>query len=315
MPQQPLPFKLSEIKYQYDLKTAKFELDAIQNELLNMYLRTDQRFRYAYNTDFTPQFLRMLQDKAKLHEPINISTMGHTRGGKSESMMTIAILHSALYGKTFTADYICGNSIDFLEKLKDFPEEMTKDSIFHIDEEKQAMYSYGSIAKKTKLVDVQNITAKYNVSTIMICPTRFSNSEADYGCRVFGRDMNQKVNRFMLFNLQEKSKGGVLPMGMVYIPIFTKVFPESYTKSLREEYIKIKDSWVKNEIMGSSDVLAEMRLKIAKKFSNDSEYLELNKQEKISYLSMKLGSEWTKSEVDDIYSLTKIIEKGIDVDK
>jgi hypothetical protein len=308
--QMPLPFKLSEINFEYDLKDCKFEMDAIQDQMINYYLQNDLRFRRAFHTDFTMGFLKMFQDKAKLKEPTSLSCSGHTRGGKSSSMMTIAIIQSALYGRTFTIDYVCGNKIDFLNRLRDMSEEQTQNSVFLVDEDK-TLQGYGSISKKMGLQDIQNITAKYNVNTINICPTRFANESADYGIRVMGRDMAHGLNRFMLYNLQEGSRGGVLPMGMVYIPIFTKVFPKEYIEPLEKAYLLKKDEWIKQEIEGSgNDVLAEMRLKVARKFSSDEIYKTLGKKEKFTYISQKLGGGYSVGEINDIVNLTSLIDKG-----
>jgi len=102
---------------------------------------------------------------------------------------------------------------------------------------------------------VQNIIAKQNISTISICPTKFSNQDAFYGLKVFGRDFKQKINRFMLYNLQEGEKGGVSPMGMVYIPIFQKILPKKISNKLAIDYEAKKDEWIERETRGEGDVL------------------------------------------------------------
>lgn len=302
----------------------EFELDAIQNELVQYYVRNDIRFRKAFFTDFTPQFLRLLVDKAKLNEPNFFSVSGNVRSGKSYSSVTIAILNSALYQKLFSVDYICANKMEFLEKIKDMPEEMTRNSTFLIDEDKSGVFGQGSFAKKMGLQDVQNIVAKYNISTLNLCPTRFSNPDAHYGLKSFGKAVfkNQPVlengkpnyvgiTRFMLYNLQEGSKGGVLPMGMIYIPIFTKLFPKEYAQKLEDDYIQKKDAWIMGEIKGETDILAEMRVKIAKKFAKDKGCMELKKKERFTYISTVLGSGYTNGEIQEIVNLTSLIEKGI----
>jgi hypothetical protein len=320
-----LPFKLSELKFDFDLKNTIFEIDAIQDQLIQFYLQTDMRFRRAYSIDFTRHFFKMISDKARLKQPIQISTSGNMRGGKSESMMTVSAIHMALYGKIFTPEYICGNNIEFLEKIKEMPDEKIKNSIFQIDEEKQSMYSLGSYAKKTHFADFQNITAISNVSTIMICPNKVSNPDAMYSLRVFGKGIHKdkpllpdgspnyvtpRITKFMLYNLQGGDKSDSLPLGMVYIPNFQDIFPKEYTKPFMEEYLKTKNSWVQGELKGSDDVLAEMRLKIAKNFSHDETCMELKKSERFSYISVKLGSGYTKSEIEDIVNLTSLLEKG-----
>lgn len=271
-------------------------------------------------------FFKMISDKARLKQPISLSVSGTVRGGKTESMFTVSAIHMALYGKIFTPDYVCGNSMEYLEKLKDMPEEMTRNSIFQIDEEKQNMMGIGSFSKKLRLADVQNITAKYNVSNIMICPNKVSNPDANYSCRAFGKSVckdkptlpdgnpnytTPRITRFMLYNLQGGDKSNAFPLGMLYIPNFNDIFPKSYTLPFMKEYMAKKDSWIDGELKGQEDILAEMRLKLARNFARDKNCMSLKKKERLSYISVKLGSGYTQSEMLDLVNLTCLIEKGV----
>jgi hypothetical protein len=243
--------------------------------------------------------------------------MGNVRGGKSYSSISLAFIHQALKGKLFNSDYICSNSQVFLQKIQRMPREKLIGSIFIIDEDKGAMYGFGSMAKKQKMLDVQNIIAINNISTISICPTAFSNDKsAQYGLRVFGRhfgrDGSMPVTRLMLYNLQESQAGGSVPMGNIYIPLFTSLIPKKFSEPFEEEYLTEKHRWVDKEMRGQGDVLASLRKKKAFEIFNDPVFKELKKKgERLEYISMQLGSEWTKSECDSVLNLTKFIEKGI----
>jgi len=319
-----LPFNLEDLQFDLDLNNIEFEIDAIQNEILQFYIQTDLRFRRAFYTNFTTQFFQLLRDKARLKQPVTFSCTGQTRSGKSTSMITVGIIHSALYGKLFTADYICGNSMEYLEKLRDLPEEMTRNSFFIVDEEKQNMMGIGSFSKKLKLTDVQNITAVYNVSSVMICPNKISAPDSLYSLRCFGKGIFKDkptlpdgspnyagVCRFLLYNLQGGDRVNGHPLGMVYIPQYTKLFPEFYTTKLTSDYMAKKTEWVNSELKGQDDVLAEMRLKIARNFAKDEKCMGLKKRERASYCSVKLGSGYTSTEILDIVNLTCLIEKGL----
>jgi intein/homing endonuclease len=232
--------------------------------------------------------------------------------GKSSSMISICSFIQGCYRKLFTIDYICANSVEFLEKIKVMPESKLNNSIFLIDEEKN-FFGYGSVAKKMKLQDVQNIVAKMNISTIQINPIKFVNPDAFYGLRCFGRDFNQKVCRFMLYNLQESGKGGTLPMGCVYVPIFNTFLPDFYAKKLNSDYSKKKDEWIRAEVRGENDALAEIRRNTAMSFLRDKDFLSIDKKgEKMAYINYKLGSDgWTTKEIEDIFQLTKLLERGV----
>lgn len=302
---------MTKLNFSFDLRKCQFQIDALQNRLLEFYLRADRRFRHAFSINYTNDFLQFIRDKARLREPQHLSFMGQVRSGKSYSAITICIFHTACYGKEFTSEYICANAMEFLEKLKSMPEHKLKDSIFLIDEEKQAIFGVGSIAKKTKISDVQNIIAINNVSTIMINPVSWQNKDAFYGLRAFGRDFEYGINRFMLYNLQERGNTG-LPLGNVYLPIFTKVLPKEQADKLEKEYLAKKQRWVNQEMRSDGDVLGEIKRNTAKVLIKDKKFLTLKtKRDRMTYISQKLGSEWTSTEITEIESITKLLREGL----
>ncbi len=299
------------IKYSLDLTKANYQIDALQNRLLEFYLRSDRNFRRAFSINYTTDFMTYIKDKVRLREPIHISTIGATRSGKSYTMIFLCYLIMALHKKRFTMDYICANAYEFIEKLKVMPEEDLKDSVFLIDEEKMTVFGVGSIAKKMKITDVQNIIAINNISTIMLNPSSWANKDASYGLRTFGRCFETKTVRMMLYNLSEKGKGGELPMGNIYLPIFTEALDKKYAQELEKEYLAKKNAWVRQEMRGEGDVLAEIKKSSAKGFIKDNNYLDLkSKTLRITYINQKMGSEWTKTEVEEIESITRLLRQG-----
>jgi hypothetical protein len=120
----------------------------------------------------------------------------------------------------------------------------------------------------------------------------------------------------MLYNLQEGEKGGVRPVGLVYIPMFTKLFPEHISKPLEEAYLNKKDKWIIEETRGRGDVMFFIKDKTAKHFCNDKKYLEIKKKdEKIAYLTLTLGSDWTSGEVKEIYNIINLYKSGLNPEK
>lgn len=299
-----------QFKFEFNLAEANYELDALQEKLLMSYLRVDKKFRHAFNTNYTNEFFKFLKDKARLKEPIHLSVMGNVRSGKSVSSISICAFLNACNNRLITIDYICGNAMEFLEKLKSMPQEELNNSCFLIDEEKTNIMGYGSVAKKLKLQDVANIIAINNISTIMLNPIEWANKEANYGLRTFGRCFKTKTVRFMLYNLQGNQ--AETPMGIIYLPIFTEFLPKEISIPLEKEYLAKKMDWVMLEQRGQGDVLAEVRKKSAENFMRDESYIGLKKKaEKLSYITYKMGSEWTSRECEDIYQLTELIKQGI----
>jgi hypothetical protein len=301
-----------QLKWDIDLTKADYQIDALQNKLLQFYLRAEPKFRRAFYQNYTQDFIQFMKDKARLREPFSLSILGSVRSGKSVSAITLAILHSALNGRRFNINYICSNTYEFIEKIKEMPREELLNSCWISDEEKQSVYSVGSTAKKMKITDIQNIIAKNNLSVISISPSHWANEKAMYGLRAWGRCFQTKSCRFMLYNLQEGGKGGTLPLGCVYIPIFTEFAPKPYSTDLEKQYLTKKDEWIEDEMRGRGDVLGEIKKRSAMNFSKDKKYLALKGRDKcMAYLSQILGSEWTKGEVAEIYQITKLISEGI----
>jgi hypothetical protein len=306
------PFFLKDLKFSFNLSDADYQIDVLQNELLQTYLRADPRFRRAFNQNYTSQFLQFLRDKMRLNEPTHLSIMGQVRSGKSYIAISLATYLMACHGKRFGIDYICGNSYEFVEKLKNMPQDKLDNTCFVIDEAKQSVYGIGSVAKKMKITDVANIIAIRGISTISLTPNMWSNKEAFYGLRLFGRCFKTKTCRMMLYNLQAGGKSSELPLGNLYLPIFTAFLPKDYAQKLEKEYLEKKNAWVLNEQRGEGDILYEMKKKSAESFCRDKKYLELTKRgEKETYISVILGSEWTSREVEQIYEITKLIQKGM----
>ena len=304
-------FDFKKLKFEFDLSQADYQIDTLQNELLQMYLRADSRFRRAFSKNFTPHLLQFIKDKARLREPVHISTIGQVRSGKSYSMITLSAFLMACYGKYFTIDNVCANAYEFLEKLKSMSMEQSKNNCFLVDEEKQAVYGIGSVARKMKLLDVANIVAINNISTISLSPSGWSNKEAMYGLRAFGRCFKTKTCRFMLYNLQEKGKGGELPLGCVYLPIFTAFLPKDYSDILEKQYLEKKMKWVSMEL-NETDVLSEIKRKSAENFCRDKKFISLEKKkDRITYIQQKLSSEWTSKEVLEVENIAKLIQAGV----
>ncbi|MFX0133369.1 MAG: hypothetical protein ACFFDN_06985, partial [Candidatus Hodarchaeota archaeon] len=305
-------FDYHKFKFDFKLSKAQYELDALQNGLLQLYLYSDRRFRRAFSMNYTPQLIQFTKDKTRLHEPVHISILGQIRGGKSYAAITYCIIHEAFYNRLFHPDYICGNAFEFIDKLQKYPKEKLVDRIFLIDEEKQSVYGVGSVAKKMKITDTQNIIAINNISTIMINPTGWANKDAHYGLRVFGRCFNTKTVRLMLYNLQEKGKGGEAPLGNVYLPIFTEFSKNEYGEWLEKKYLEKKNKWVDMERRGEGDVLETLKKKTAINFVHDPKFKELTtKADRINYITLKMGSEWTRGEIEMIEGYAKLIRDNI----
>jgi hypothetical protein len=114
----------------------------------------------------------------------------------------------------------------------------------------------------------------------------------------------------MLYNLLERGSGSNLPMSMIYLPIFTEILP--YGKELEKEYLDKKNRWSITEQDKEKDVLLNLKKDTARKFCKDPKYDKIGKrQEKITYLSYKLGSAWSKTEIEEMETIIKLMKTGV----
>lgn len=312
--------KLKSKGVNFNLKEAIFELDVLQQSLIQKYLREDRNFLRAYYTDYTSLFLQFLQEKAQLNEPVHFSIMGGVRGGKSSSGICIGGMMSEARNKLYSINKIMSSEYEFLQTLKD-NKFVEFGDCFVIDESKQAVYGVGSTAKKVKIQDVQNIIAVNNISTIWIKPDGWSFEGAMYGLRAFGRGQFDKfgkalpmrINRFMLYNLQESSTGGSLPLGMLYIPHFADYLDNG--KELWQQYSDKKQKWVNEEMSGTADATMENMFKLAEKLTKNKHFSNLKKANEMeAFISTAVGSEMTRGEVKQLLTLCRLIRNGYTID-
>lgn len=381
-----ISFDLAEIcaRIQNELEYVnEFIVDPLQQAFIERYVQQDPSFAQALYIDYTDKFLEFLRFKARHNEPISISIMGIQRGGKSYAAIFLHAIMMLLRGFLPDVKFIVADKDEYLKALNAPADEVHK-RCFVVDEDKTAVFGTGSIARRQKLLDVQNIIAVNAISTIWIRPDDFSFADAQYGLRVFGkfeakfrdranweeesavmyetykqkggfmseeefnnikknipeisdvsykmyksgklcfsdfqfiegerRDRNRmQLTRFMLYNLQESSRsGGALPLGMVYLPPFTEMpelFPD--VKEFERQYMEKKLKWVAKEQSCRRDVLYRGKMKIAKKFADDPKFNQLkSRPDRILYVSVELGSEFTKNDCEEIERLAKKIVEG-----
>lgn len=290
-----------------DIQKAVFETDALMEESIMRYMRDDSKFLRMYNTNLTPLFFKYVDDKVRLREPVSIGIKGFTRSGKSTIGITIACRISELNGKKFSINNICANEFDFLEKIK-----KAKDNdVFVVDEAKESVFGIGSLAKRMKIEDVQNIIAKLNISTIWITPRKFNDTNSDYGLRTLGRARNIKprLNKALIYNLAEGTKGQIIPFGYVVIPTFMDVY--DYGEKLDKQYQEKKDEWIQKEKESEVNFMYQIQKTKAEELLKNNKFTTVKKfKDKVIIAKSLLPSEFTKQEVDEIVRMSQLIQEG-----
>ena len=80
-------FTLKDLKFEFDLSKTNYQLDRLQNKFLEFYLRSDHRFRKAFYSNYTNDFIGYIRDKARLREPVHLSIMGSVRSFTDENFI------------------------------------------------------------------------------------------------------------------------------------------------------------------------------------------------------------------------------------
>lgn len=236
--------------------------------------------------------------------------------GKSTSAITVAGLIMEARRRLMDTEHILENEYKLLEVLKNNKITQFGDA-FVIDESKQAVYGVGSTARKFKLSDIQNIIAVNNISTLWLRPDGWSFDNSQYGLRAFGRGQFYKdgtlcpvrINKFMLYNLQESSAGGSLPLGMIYLPHFEDILKNG--KQLWKDYSQKKQNWVDDEQHGEADTMMTQAFSVAEKIYTYPRFQLLKSgSQKKTFIATALGSEATTGETKQIYEIIKLLENG-----
>ena len=230
------------------------------------------------------------------------------------------VYQEAVKKRQISIKNICAHEFEYGNRLKkgDF------DTCYQIDEAKTGTYGLGAVAKRSKLVDIQNIIAVNNISSIWLRPDTWATGNAHYGLMSFGKAENDKqgnplktrINRFMLYNLQE-SKSVNFPLGMVYIPLIWDILPKEESDRLNREYLSKKLDWVKLEQISEEDVFNSDRFKLAYELSKDETFKSIKGfKNKLPYVRTQCTSSTTNNEIDDIMRLAnQIIIGNIKEDK
>lgn len=287
------------------LQQADFETDTLQEIFIYNSMRENKRFLRTMHTDFTEQFIQYLIRKTELDEPIGLGIKGVVRGGKSSFAIFIACFLCMLRGLIFDVDHICRSEFEFLERVKD----AKFGDVYIIDESKFAVYGIGSIAKRTKMKDIQNIIAIKNISTIYITPREFNDTNSDYGFHILGRARNCKPRliRALLFNLQQRAIGTYIPYGLVTFPLFVDKVP--YGEQLNKEYTKKKMSWVDAEQQSKGNIMYEIQIKMAKHLLAQKDFKGVHKKRERLIIAKKyLADEFTEQEKEAIITMAYMIE-------
>jgi len=194
-------------------KNIKFELDEFEQIRLMDLMDMSEEIKIKLHRDLTSTFNNWLTGSHRRKDQIKINIKGRPRSGKSLIGMKIIFVIDKLNGRTFDVEqFVCANQKVLKKKLQ-----KTEFSFSYlVDENAFANVGAGSMTEMLQLKDINNIIAKNNNNLVYITPNVFLNTGAPYSLEYFGKDLNNWVSRFLIY---DTSKGMPLLLGYVVFDI------------------------------------------------------------------------------------------------
>ena len=194
-------------------RNIKFELDEFEKIRLMDLMAMSDEIKLKLHRDLTSTFNDWLIGSHKRKDQIKVNIKGRPRSGKSLIGMKIIYVIDKLNNKRFdVSQFVCANQKVLKKKLQ----KTEFGDSFLVDENAFANVGAGSMTEMMQLKYINNIIAKNNNNLIYITPNVFLNTGAPYSLEYHGKDLNNWVSRFLIY---DTSKGLPLLLGYVIFNI------------------------------------------------------------------------------------------------
>jgi len=261
--------------------------------------------------------------KVQMRENINIAVKGGTRSGKSTVGNSWGIYISGLTGVPFDPDRnVCANESEYAQKVK----EARFNELYLIDEQKEAKFGAGSFREEMGIMDVQNIIAKKCIHTIWVYPSDFISRNSDYGFETYGRDINHKLTRLIVYDVRKSMFGIQQPVGICIVPKFVdpayQILPKELWSPYRlknfemgrpdfdslheERYEMRKDTWIDREQHGQMGYHHEMRYKEGVRLGELPVFQNAPNKKRQRIIARQMFRNMTEQEIDEIVEIARM---------
>lgn len=194
-------------------KNVVFELDEFERIRLQDLMNLDDTIKLKLHRNLTNVFNDWIVGSHRRKDQIKVNIKGRPRSGKSLVGNKIIFMVDDLNGKPFDVDkFVCANQKVLKKKLQTAE---FSDS-YLVDENAFANVGAGSMTEMLQLKDINSIIAKNNNNLVYITPNVFLNTGAPYSLDYYGKDLNNWVSRFLIY---DTSKGMPLLLGYVIFDI------------------------------------------------------------------------------------------------
>lgn len=221
------------------------------------------------------------------------TTMGETRGGKSEIDQTLALNYARIYNGLFrlghyknidityqdgtkiklqeiniNTDTIHANQSAYLYYLRDKTRkrELVFAQMHIIDEDKENTGGIGTFSEEMEEANLNNIVAKFMQNEGWIRPKRFLDVNAPYGINCMIKDESNLMNWGLLYKIEMDSAGLREQNFLGWIGIALHDDQE-----LRIAYQQKKNLWIEQELKGTINERAHRRRQAVETLLNDPE--------------------------------------------
>ncbi|KKK69539.1 hypothetical protein LCGC14_2933030, partial [marine sediment metagenome] len=260
--------------------------------------RLRKQFPIQFYQNVTSFFIKQMSEYIKDCRVWRIVLMGETRGGKSETAMTIAKLYVNIFNQhlkkdrfkhvdvgkylkveplTFGIDYIMGSQSDYIYTLRrrQKGQKLKFGQVWQIDENRENIGGLGTFSETLDLANINNIVAKFMQSELWLTPVKLQQRNAPYGLYVYQKDVKNRVNWCLLYKIEMGVKGTMeyIFMGWVKVPLH-------HDNELRSEYDIKKNQWISHEMEGTVDKRVLERKHASKMLAQDATFSELSKSGK-----------------------------------
>lgn len=308
-----------------NLDSLNFETDPMMTHKIMLEQSKNPEYAQMLAMNITNNIYNYFSYKVRMAENINIAIKGTTRSGKSTIGISWAKFISSLTGIPFTVWHVCSNESEYIQKVKD-TEHTCFNTTFLIDEQKEAKFGAGSFREEMSIMDVQNILAKKCIHTIWIYPQDFISRNSDYGFESYGRDLNYKINRVIVYDVRKSMFGLMKPLGTCIIPKYTepayqnipyeqwsdyrktnyKERGRDFDSAFEEEYEQKKDVWIGKEQIGQMGYHHEERFRDAVKLGKMEIFQEAGTKSRQRVIARQKFRQYTEAEVDEIVEIARM---------
>jgi hypothetical protein len=281
------------------------------------------KFAQIIQMNITPQIYGYITHKVKMKENLNLAVKGETRSGKSTVAMSIGTYVSALSTVPYTVTHICANESEYYNRVK----HAKFSEFYHIDEQKESKFGTGAFREEMAIMDIQNIIAKQCIHTVWLYPSDFISRNSVYGFETYGKDLKNKLNRCIVYDLRKSILGMMQPLGYCIFakyqdPNYQKIPKEQWSdyrkrnsndlgrqdfdSLLEEQYEMKKDEWIKREQERDTGYHHEERFKLGLWLRNQKLFQEQTSKKKKRIIARQLFKDLTENEVDEIVEIASM---------